>query len=296
MIAIRSFDGAGTPPPDDVWKPWADLLMQRCGLALREPQIPALVEIVRARRAARGLTTDSAYFELLSSEAEGETEWIEVVDRLVSHETSFFRHTPSFEALRTSILPELRKRPEAVGQHLSMCSAGCSTGEEAYSMAMIAMEECARGREFIVWGSDISRRAVDAARKGRYSEKSVSAVPAQYRQQYLRAAASNGTRHFDVSDDIRKRVRFLAINLYAAGGVFLNYDVIFCQNVLIYFAPAAVPRLVALLGARLTPGGYLVLGPGEAPLECPVGLEPQNLPGVRAFRRTVSTAAREVRT
>jgi chemotaxis methyl-accepting protein methylase len=295
MISIPSFDGAGTPPPDAVWKPWADLLMQRCGLALREPQIPALVEIVKARRGARGLTSDAAYYELLASEAEGETEWIEVVDRLVSHETSFFRHPPSFDALRTAIMPELRKRPEAAGQYLSLCSAGCSTGEEAYSMAMIAMEECARGREFIVWGSDISRRAIDAARKGRYSEKALSAVPAPYRQQHFRSAASNGTRQFDIADDVRRRVRFLAVNLYASGGVFLNYDVIFCQNVLIYFAPQAVPRLVSLLGARLTPGGYLVLGPGEAPLECPAGLEPQTLTGVRAFRRT-AVAAREVRT
>ena len=161
-------------------------------------------------------------------------------------------------------------------------------------MSMIAMDECARGREFIVWGSDISRRAIDVARKGRYPEKAMATIPATYRQQHFRSAASNGTRHYEVTDDLRKRVRFLAVNLYASGGVFLNYDVIFCQNVLIYFAPQAVPRLVSLLGARLTPGGFLVLGPGEAPLECPAGLEPQNLPGVRAFRRI--SAAREVRT
>ena len=142
---------------------------------------------------------------------------------------------------------------------------------------------------------DVALIGVGLIKFGRYPEKTVAAVPASLRQQHFRSVASNGTRSYDIADDVRKRVRFLAVNLYASGGVFLNYDVIFCQNVLIYFAPQAVPRLVSLLGARLTPGGYLVLGPGEAPLECPAGLEPQSLPGVRAFRRTTS-AAREVRT
>lgn len=293
MITIPSFDEATPLPPDGAWRRWTDLLVRRCGLALRDSQVRALAEIVEARRRSRGLASDADYYEVLASEAEGELEWVEIVERLVSHETSFFRHPPSFDALRTTILPELRRRADANGQHVSLCCAGCSTGEEAYSMAMVAMDECARGREFIVWGSDISRRAIDTARAARYGERAVARVPPEFRQ-YLKAVRG-AARQYEIADELRKRVRFLAVNLYASGGVFLNYDVIFCQNVLIYFAPAAVPRLMSLLAARLTAGGYLVLGPGEAPLESPEGLDPVNLAGVRAFRRTVGRYGREVR-
>jgi chemotaxis methyl-accepting protein methylase len=89
-------------------------------------------------------------------------------------------------------------------------------------------------------------------------------------------------------------VRFVAMNLYPACDVFSTYDVIFCHNVLIYFASAVVPDLVARLGARLAPGGWLLPGPGEAPVECPAGLEPVSAGGVRAFRR-VGRMAPEVR-
>ena len=80
-------------------------------------------------------------------------------------------------------------------------------------------------------------------------------------------------------------MRFVATNLYPACGVFLSYDVIFCHNVLIYLAPAAIPHFVAALAARLNVGGYLLLGPGEAPVHCPGGLEVVHINGVRAFRR-----------
>ena len=290
MIAIPSFDGAALHAPDGSWKRWGDLLQRRCGLALRDAQLPVLAEIIETRRNARGLASDDDYYDLLAADAEDEAEWIELVDRLVSHETSFFRHPASFDALRHSILPELRRRTDR--GHIMLGCAGCSTGEEAYSMAMVAMDECTRGREFIVWGSDISRRSIDAARTGRYTERAIARVPAEFRQ-YVKPAPAL-PRYHEIVDAIRGRVRFLAANLYAAGGVFLTYDVIFCQNVLIYFAPAAVRRLMSWLAARLTDGGFLLLGPGEAPLACPAGLEAVNLPGVRAFRR-VGRNLREVR-
>jgi chemotaxis methyl-accepting protein methylase len=286
MISVPS------PTDTDASRPWGDLLQRRCGLALREPQLSTLAGLVPARMRARGLATCEEYYELLEEESEGGNEWTELIDQLVSHETSFFRHPPSFEALRTHVFPELRRRPDIGHNLLSLWSAGCSTGEEAYSLAMTAMSDPSFGGEFLVWGADISRRTVETARRGRYSEKSVSAIPAEYRRQFVRAA--DGGRAWDIDSEVCRRVRFLAINLYSACDIFLNHDVVFCQNVLIYFAPPAVTPFVAMLGSRLTLGGYLLLGPGEAPLECPAGLEPVALPGVRAFRR-VGRVSREVR-
>ena len=274
---------------------WSELFQRRFGLALRDSQVPAVMDLVRSRVASRGLPTWGAYYDLLDAEPEDGPEWTELVERLVSHETSFFRHPPSFEALRARILPDLRRRPHVGGNLLSLWSAGCSTGEEAYSLAMVARADTADGEDFMVWGADISRRSIDAARRGCYSERAVTAVPAMYRQQFLRSVSRDCGRCHEISGDLRQRVRFVASNLYAGAGFYLCFDVIFCQNVLIYFAPAAVPRLLATLGSRLSIGGYLVLGPGEAPSESPVGLEPVNVQGVRAFRR-VGRTAREVRT
>lgn len=271
--------------------PWSDLLLRRCGLALRDAQVPVLAEALQARMQALGIASCARYFEILEAADDIGHEWTELVERLVSHETSFFRHPESFDALRTRVLPDLRRRLDFGGAQLHLCSAGCSTGEEAYSIAMVAMAERAVDGEFTVWGMDISRRSIETARQGRYSARASSTVPALYRQFISPSAGSAGS--WEVAAALRERTRFVPANLFASCGVFVNYDLIVCQNVLIYFAPGAVPRLLSLLAARLTPGGYLMLGPGEAPAECAPGLEAVNLKGVRAFRR-VGRRAREV--
>ncbi len=140
--------------------------------------------------------------------------------------------------------------------------------------------------EFTVWGGDISRHAIEIARRGRYGPRAVATVPQEYRQRFLRAVGVGPGAEYEITDELRQRVRFMATNLVeAATPSAPNHDVIFCHNVLIYFSPAAVTQAVALLASRLTLGGYLLLGPGEAPTERPPGLEPVSVGGVRAFQR-----------
>lgn len=268
---------------------WSELLLHRCGLALRDSQVPVFAELMQSRAAALGLTSSTLYFDVLRADQDTGTEWSEVVDRLVSHETSFFRHAETFDAIRAHVIPELRRRPVGGTAPLTICSAGCSTGEEAYSLAMVARE--ADAGEFLVWGIDLSRRALDTARRGRYADRAAAKIPPAYRH-YL--TADGNPPSFEVSDEMKRRVRFVSANLFASCGMFLNYDLIVCQNVLIYFAPSAIPRALQSLASRLTPGGFLVLGPGEAPGESPDGVEPAGISGVRAFRRAARTA-REVR-
>lgn len=268
---------------------WSELLLHRCGLALRDSQVPVFAELLQSRAAALGLGSSTSYFDVLRADEDTGNEWSEVVDRLVSHETSFFRHPETFEAIRMHVIPELRRRPMGATAPLTICSAGCSTGEEPYSLAMVTL--AAKAGDFLVWGIDLSRRALDAARRGRYSDRSAAKVPALYRP-YLTAVGQPPS--YDVNEDVMRRVRFVSANLFASCGMFLNYDLIVCQNVLIYFAPSAIPRALQSLASRLTYGGFLVLGPGEAPGELPEGLEPAGISGVRAFRRAGRTA-REVR-
>ena len=271
---------------------WCDLILRRSGLAFRSARLPEVMGIVRDQAKARGLASESAYYHMLSK-ADSGAEWDPLIERLINHESSFFRHPPSFEALQRHILPELlESRPR--GSRMNFWSAGCSTGQEAYSLAMIAMHEEALKGEFTVWGGDISRYAVDIARRGRYGPRAAATVPDAYRHRFLIAVDTGSTTEYDVVDELRQRTRFMVTNLVGNDGFSVNHDVIFCHNVLIYFSPAAVTQAVAFLASRLTLGGYLLLGPGEAPNERPQGLVQVNINGVRALQRR-SARSTEVR-
>jgi chemotaxis methyl-accepting protein methylase len=288
---------AATPREGEVVAPqvWCELILRRCGLAFRSARLPDVMAIVRDQTKQRGLPNEAAYFQLLSKAADSGPEWDALVERLINHETSFFRHPPSFDALRRHILPELcdgRTR----GSRLNLWSAGCSTGQEAYSLAMVAMDNEALNGEFTVWGGDISRYAVDIARRGRYGPRAVASIPAEFRQRFVRPVGGDEpAAEYEFSGELRQRVRFMTTNLVDADGFSASHDVIFCHNVLIYFSPTAVSQAVAFLASRLTLGGYLLLGPGEAPSERPLGLVPVSINGVRAFQRRGARPTNEVR-
>jgi type IV pilus assembly protein PilK len=265
---------------------WCDLILRRCGVAFRHTQLADVSGIVHDQMSVHGVVNEAAYYQLLAK-SQGGPEWDALVERLLNHETSFFRHPPSFDALRKHILPELRDA-RARGGRLNFWSAGCSTGQEAYSLAMLAMDDEALQGEFTVWGGDISRHAIEIARRGRYAPRAIATVPDAYKQRFLRAIGTGPATEYEISDQLRKRVRFMATNLVGADSFGANHDVIFCHNVLIYFSPAAVTQAVGVLASRLTLGGYLLLGPGEAPTARPPGLEPVSLGGVRAFQRKSS--------
>jgi len=288
---------AATPRAGEVVAPqvWCELILRRCGLAFRSARLPDVMAVVRDQTKQRGLPNEAAYFQLLSKSADSGPEWDALVERLINHETSFFRHPPSFDALRRHILPELRDG-RTRGGRLNLWSAGCSTGQEAYSLAMVAMDDETLNGEFTVWGGDISRYAVDIARRGRYGPRAVASIPAEFRQRFVRPiGAEEPAAEYEFSAELRERVRFMTTNLVDADGFGAAHDVIFCHNVLIYFAPAAVSQAVAFLASRLTLGGYLLLGPGEAPSERPLGLVPVSINGVRAFQRRGARPTNEVR-
>ena len=272
---------------------WCHLIGRRCGLTFRETQIAAVLQYINGQMQASGAVDERGYYELLSAEHEGGLEWTALIEHLLNHETSFFRHPPSFEAVSKHILPELRES-RGRGSRLNFLSAGCSTGQEAYSLAMVAMDDDDLRGDFTVWGADISRQAIDNARRGRNGPRAIAGVPPAHRARFVQTIEDGPTPSYEIAEELRRRVRFSTANLVAQGGVNLNYDIIFCHNVLIYMSPLAVSQVVALLAARLSLGGYLMLGPGEGPAERPMVLEPITAHGVRMLRRK-SSAPGEVR-
>jgi chemotaxis methyl-accepting protein methylase len=269
---------------------WCALFFQRCGLTFRESQMATMLGLIEDQMKRLGVTSAAAYYALLSDAADGSQEWDDLLAGVLNHETSFFRHPASFDVLHARILPELiARRPR--GGRVSFWSAGCSTGQETYSLAMVAMAEEDLAGDFIVWGSDLSRRVIEIARRGRYGPRALVGLSPAFRNRFLREVPNErGGVDYEIVSELRERVRFMSMNLFSTSDFGPRHDVIFCHNVLIYLAPSAASRLIAALALRLRPGGYLLLGPGEGPTEQPPGLEPLHVPGVRGFKRTHQAA------
>ncbi len=259
---------------------WREEIERRCGISFSESRLYVLRTALLTGMRRRGIETYREYHRLVSANV---SEWEDLLEALLNRETSFFRHLPSFAALSLELLPGLvaARRRKGVNT-LALWSAGCSSGEEAYSMAMMAHETLTPGfHRFEVLGSDLSARALAVARAAYYGERAVADVPERLRARYF---LKNG-HGLAVSSEVKALVRFERFNLvdrttYPAS----EQDVIFCQNVLIYFRDSLRVRVARNLASCLSPGGYLVAAPGE--------LAGVRLPGMESYRSEQATVLR----
>jgi chemotaxis protein methyltransferase CheR len=201
--------------------------------------------------------------------------WRDFIHALTVRESHFFRDPELFGALERRVLPGLL----ADGGRPVIWSAGCATGEEPYSLAIL-LDRLAPGRPYTLWATDIDVVALEAARRGLYTDWSLRGAPDWAIARGLRARR----RRHEVLPDLRARVAFAPLNLvtdmYPAG-----LDLIVCRNVLMYFTAPARRATVDRLAAALAPGGWLALSPLDAGVREVPGLEPVELGGVTLFRR-----------
>jgi chemotaxis protein methyltransferase CheR len=185
-----------------------------------------------------------------------------MIDALTTNKTSFFRENQHFEYVRARILPELKKR----GSGLRVWSAGCSSGEEPYTIAMLLCEEWPQNdlKNVRILATDISSRILAKARAGEYEKENLKDVPPAYLSKYFNLLQSNPVRTYGIRDDIKKMVRFAHLNLMDEWPMKGPFDVIFCRNVMIYFDSATQGRLVQRFGDLLIPGGHLLVGHSES--------------------------------
>jgi chemotaxis protein methyltransferase CheR len=180
-------------------------------------------------------------------------------------ETYFFRDRTVWEALRSELLPRAAARRD--GQRVRLWSAGCSSGEEAWTLAIVARETLGEGT-FDVLGTDLSADQIGRARRGVYRPWSFRDVAPELVDRWFRQEASG----LAVRDDLRGDVRFEVANLLEPGP--RDVDVVLCRNVLIYFDPPAIAAAHAHLARALAPGGCLVLGPVDPSPSPQIGLRP----------------------
>lgn len=245
---------------------WRKLIENRCGIDFGETRLQYLCRRLSERMRVLNITGFHRYYTYLSFNSEKEQEWQKLLELLVVGETSFFRHESSFLALRNLVIPGLITRKQQTGsQVLTMWSAGCSTGQEAYSMTMTALDLLDPQKiQVETLGTDINTTFLEKARLGRYSPLAVRSLPAVYRNKYLTELRQDQATVYQVNQTVRASVRFGYHNLktieqYPVSG----QDVIFCQNALIYFTAEGRNLIVQELCRCLNPGGYLFLAPGE---------------------------------
>ena len=227
---------------------------------------------LQPRLRQRGLVSFADYEAMMDL---GEMD--EVLDTVAVHETYFFREKRQLRAFDEQIVPELLRSNE----RLRIWSAGCSTGEEAYTIAMLMAERglLADGRVQLL-ATDLSRRVIESARLGLYGSSSFRTTDAEYKTHYFHDA---GRGFWQASEALRDAVEFDQANLVGADARGLKasagggFDAIFCRNVLMYFDEQAVQQTLELIYSLLADGGYLLLGHAESLLPLGSGFRPVQL-------------------
>ncbi len=188
--------------------------------------------------------------------------------------TSFFRDPEAFAVLRDKVLPALLDG-RGTGDQIRIWVAGCSTGEEAYSLAML-VERCRERAgtpcQVKIFATDIDPRAVETARKGVYSAQGLGRLSAEDLELNFSPAGTPGEESYVVRQRLRERIVFVNHNLLQ-DPPFLHMDLVVCRNLLIYLTPALQERAVAVLTEALDPGGHLFLGPAENIAAAALGLD-----------------------
>lgn len=276
------------PISDEQFELWQTLIEARTGMTIGAARRTFLETSLGIRMREIGINDYETYYEQLMAGPVAEREWAVLVDRLTVQETSFFRHPSSFALVRQHVSELLLKEPSR--KSLNLWSVGCSTGEEPYSLAMqtdAQIAELNRRVFFGVTASDISLPTLARARTGIYGERRLHNVPAAWKDKYFRKV-ENARKEWQVTDELKKRVAFVQVNIMELDKApMAGMDIIFCQNVLIYFRRFRKRDILTNLAVRLAPGGLMVLGLGEAMDWAHPQLVRVDYPDTMAFRRKV---------
>jgi len=261
-----------------------ELLRNHCGLHFG-PESRFLLEKRLARRLRElDLTSFSAYHYMVRNCAGAEFPLL--IDELTTNETYFVRERGQLRALFTEIIPELRARRAHDGFKLpiSIWSAGCSSGEEPYSLVILALESgLAPGVDLRVYASDISERMLRKARQGVYREASFRETERPLRERYF--VEKDGLRR--IADSVKKHVDFIHLNLLDRSKIALlgSMDVILCRNVIIYFDVESKREVIQTFYDKLKPGGHLLLGHSESLINLSNAFELRHLRNDLVYRR-----------
>jgi chemotaxis protein methyltransferase CheR len=229
-----------------------------------------------------GLTSFRDYREYLAantSELEG------FINAISTNLTKFFREGHHFDHFRTHVaVPFVQAAHGKVGHRLRVWSAGCSTGEEPYSVAVVLKREIRdiERHDVRILATDIDTEVIAKGARGEYPANSIDEVPKTYREFFQPAEGDRDSEHVQVGRDIRSLVTFRRLNLMESWPFTGNFDAIFCRNVMIYFDGPTKTALIERFTQKLKPGGWLYIGHSESLIGSHPGLR---LIGRTTYRR-----------
>jgi chemotaxis protein methyltransferase CheR len=262
-----------------------DLINQHCGILFEDGNKFLVERRLAPRLESLGLSSFTEYYRHLRYAPDRRAEYEEIVERLTTNETYFFRERYQLDAFQREILPVIHAEQPS-GRHLHVWSAGCATGEEAYTIAMLIRETGLFDRwQVRVFGSDISRRVLAVARKGVYGRSSFRQTEDAMLRRHFLPVGSTG--RWEVKEEVRGLVSFGQLNLLnePSHALLGEIDVVFCRNVLIYFDMESRRRAVGMFHRKLAKGGYLLLGHTESLLNISTAFELLHLESDMVYRK-----------
>lgn len=238
------------------------LVMNTAGIVLSDRKRPFVQSRLGRRLRALGMTDFRQYCRLLEAPA-GEEERSNLINAITTNHTSFFREPHHFSYLANTILPKLANSEAGQSRRLRIWSAGCSTGEEPYTIAMTLREHQAMLKDWDVkiLATDLDTNVVAHASEGIYESDRLESVPPSYRKRFVTELDDDRSR---MNDDIRSLISFAPLNLLQKWPMRGPFDVIFCRNVVIYFDKPTQRKLFDRYAEMLRPTGSLFIGHSES--------------------------------
>lgn len=267
--------------PDDLsqedFERFAHLITRSLGIRMAEAKRTMLQGRLARRIRQLRLSGFEQYRQYLFHSPAGEEELVHFIDAVTTNKTDFFREPQHFDYLVNSALPTLDRFPDARAWTARVWCAGCSSGEEAWTLAMVLSEHRKRrpGFDFSILATDISTRVLAQAREATYPQALVESVPMDLRKNYLLSSRDASRKLVRVIPGLRQKVRFERLNFMdQTYGVRTPFETIFFRNVLIYFDRPTQEAVVNRLCRHLQPGGYLFAGHSESLAGLHVPLQP----------------------
>jgi chemotaxis protein methyltransferase CheR len=247
---------------DETFHLFRDLMYDQSGVVLNEGSKYFVENRLQQSVKRRQFKNFMDYYYYLRYDRRKDEELASLVDLLAIHETYFFREDKQLKTFSDEILPEICKR-KSDDRTMRIWSAGCSTGEEPYTLSILLHEaKELRGWKIEIIATDISQRVLFSARRGLYQPSAFRSMDTRYISRYFRKEQDG----FRIIDDIKQNVNFLHMNLLDENKVVLvnPVDVVLCRNVIIYFDTHAKKQVIATFYRKLKPEGFLLLGHSES--------------------------------
>ncbi len=263
MIEFGSQAGALTDEDFDIFR---QMIRHCAGIHLSDSKRALVSSRLAKRVRSLRMPSYSAYRDHLASLDAEHPEWQELINAITTNKTEFFREPHHFAFLRERLLPQLERQANQNGRRIRVWSAGCSTGEEPYTIAMTLFEHFGKrpGWDIRILASDVDTEVLAHAAKGVYNEQIIAPIPESMRRKYLVAGKGSEAGTYRVCDELRQLITFRRINFNdQPWPIHARFDFIFCRNVLIYFDREKQEQFLRGFTQKLGPNGHLFLGHSE---------------------------------